>query len=261
MHLQYFQNIFWLVSGFWVLSIVFFLVKRKKLMLLFSKIGILVLLVFTIYLWIKIERPPMRTLGETRLWYALLLPTTGMIIFLKWKYNWMLLYTISLAWLFLFINYLHPENFSKTLMPALQSVWFIPHVLVYIIAYALLTVSSLVAFKNLIFNDKDQKKRHILLADQLVYHGFSFLTLGLLFGALWAKTAWGHYWTWDPKEVWAFLTWMSFLLYIHFRFFKPYEVVKANWLLALAFVILLLCWFWVNYSPIAQNSVHTYTNY
>lgn len=261
MQIQYFQNIFWLVSGLWFLSFVFFFLKREKLMLLFSGLGILLLMSFTIYLWIKIERPPMRTLGETRLWYALLLPIIGSVIYVKWKYIWMLLYTIFMAWLFLVINYLHPENFSKTLMPALQSVWFIPHVLVYIIAYALLTVSSLVAFKNLIFNYKKQNVPTIVLADQLVYIGFAFLTLGLLFGALWAKTAWGHYWTWDPKEVWAFLTWMGYLIYIHYRFFKPLEIKKANIILAIAFIILLLCWFWVNYSPIALNSVHTYTNY
>ncbi|WP_218186024.1 cytochrome c biogenesis protein CcsA [Marinifilum fragile] len=86
-----------------------------------------------------------------------------------------------------------------------------------------------------------------------------FLTFGLLFGALWAKEAWGHYWTWDPKETWAFITWMGYLVYIHRRYQKPSKYVSALWILALAFVILLVCWFGVNYLPSAQFSVHTYS--
>ncbi len=261
MNLLFFQNIFLVISCVWLFSLILILFKKNSIGVLFATIGTLLLLFFMVQLWVKLDRPPMRTLGETRLWYALFLPSIGLLIYAKWKYTWFLLYTVLMAWIFLFINYLHLENFSKTLMPALQSIWFIPHVLVYMIAYALLAASSLVAFKNLINSKKNQIIETIVLADQLVYVGFSFLTLGLLFGALWAKTAWGSYWTWDPKEVWAFLTWLAYLIYLHYRFFKPIEIKKANWMLVLAFVILLLCWFWVNYSPIAKNSVHTYTNY
>ncbi|MCC7520930.1 MAG: cytochrome c biogenesis protein CcsA [Flavobacteriaceae bacterium] len=261
MNLLFFQNIFLVISCVWLFSLILILFKKNSIGVLFATIGTLLLLFFMVQLWVKLDRPPMRTLGETRLWYALFLPSIGLLIYAKWKYTWFLLYTVLMAWIFLFINYLHLENFSKTLMPALQSIWFIPHVLVYMIAYALLAASSLVAFKNLINSKKNQFIETIVLADQLVYVGFSFLTLGLLFGALWAKTAWGSYWTWDPKEVWAFLTWLAYLIYLHYRFFKPIEIKKANWMLVLALVILLLCWFWVNYSPIAKNSVHTYTNY
>ncbi|MGM0641824.1 MAG: cytochrome c biogenesis protein CcsA, partial [Thermotogota bacterium] len=87
---------------------------------------------------------------------------------------------------------------------------------------------------------------------------FAFLTFGLLFGALWAKEAWGHYWTWDPKETWAFLTWLVYLLFIHYRYFYPNKKKNALWLLSLAFVILLLCWFGINALPTGANSVHTY---
>ena len=97
------------------------------------------------------------------------------------------------------------------------------------------------------------------LADNLVYIGFSFLTLGLLFGALWAKEAWGHYWTWDPKETWAFLTWLAYLTYMHFRTYQPKKTRAPLWTLSLAFVVLLICWFGINYLPSAQNSVHVYS--
>ena len=147
-------------------------------------------------------------------------------------------------------------------MPALQSPWFIPHVLVYLLSYAVLAASSIVAIKGLydLYLGKIDEKS-IKLADNLVYIGFSFLTLGLLFGALWAKEAWGHYWTWDPKEVWAFLTWMGYLIYIHFRYVYNFKTKQALIILASAFVILLICWFGVNYLPVANTSVHTYTQY
>ena len=96
-------------------------------------------------------------------------------------------------------------------------------------------------------------------ADNLVYLGFAFLTMGLLFGALWAKEAWGHYWTWDPKETWAFLTWAAYLIYIHGRIRNSLKEKTALWVLVFGFIILLMCWFGVNYLPSAANSVHTYT--
>lgn len=233
----------------------------KVSMLLFF-IGWIVIIGFVIQLWSFLDRPPMKTLGETRLWYAAFLPLIGFLSYERWKYKWLLAYTITMATLFLVINLLNPEAYSKTLMPALQSPWFIPHVLVYLISYAVLTASSVVAVKG--WYDNYHKKfeiKSLKLADNLVYIGFSFLTLGLLFGALWAKEAWGHYWTWDPKEVWAFLTWMGYLMYIHYRHFHTQKTTQALGILAFAFVLLLGCWFGVNYLPVANTSVHTYTNY
>jgi len=248
----------------WILglSLVYFSRKNRKLELagqLIILIGILVLGVFITVLWINLERPPLRTLGETRLWYSVFLPLVGFITYFRWRYKWFLAYAIGLAALFLLINYTHPENYSKTLMPALQSPWFVPHVIVYIFSYALLAASSVVALWGLYqLYFKDFQNKVLFLADNLVYIGFAFLTLGLLFGALWAKEAWGHYWTWDPKETWAFLTWLSYLVYMHFRYFQPTKVRAPLWALSLAFVVLLICWFGINYLPSAANSVHVY---
>lgn len=145
-------------------------------------------------------------------------------------------------------------------MPALQSPWFVPHVVVYILSYAMLSVSALIAFYGLIRTAQKKYTENILnLADNIVYIGFAFLTLGLLFGALWAKEAWGHYWTWDPKETWALLTWLSYLLYIHFRFKHKQKIVIALWILALAFIVLMICWVGINYLAVSGNSVHTYS--
>lgn len=255
------------VAFFWVFGLVFLLAAYKKTSLLkLAHISIFmgwgILLVFVVKLWIELDRPPMRTLGETRLWYSTFLPLIGFITYLRWQYKWFLAYSIGMALVFLTINYFNPETYSKTLMPALQSPWFVPHVLVYLFSYAVLAASSIVAIKGWYdFQKNNFSIETLKLADNLVYIGFAFLTLGLLFGALWAKEAWGHYWTWDPKEVWAFLTWMGYLIYIHYRYFHVQKPKQALGILALAFVVLLVCWFGVNYLPIADTSVHTYTKY
>jgi ABC-type transport system involved in cytochrome c biogenesis permease subunit len=212
-------------------------------------------------LWIQLGRPPFKTLAETRLWYSVFLSLTGVILFYRWKEMWLLAYSLLLAGLFLALNYMHPETISKNLMPALQSPWFVPHVVVYMIGYALLAMSSLIAIHGLISGKpSDNLQKLLLKADNVVYIGFGFLTFGLLFGALWAKEAWGHYWTWDPKEIWALLTWMIYLVYMHLRIKRIKHTRTATWILAFSFIVLLLCWFGINYLPVAENSVHTYSS-
>jgi len=250
--------ILWAISIF-IVYVPVFKDKSQNIGAIISILGVLVLIVFTVLLWIELQRPPMRTLGETRIWYSLFLPIIGIISFKRWKFKWFLTYSLGLAAMFLVINFLKPENYSKTLMPALQSPWFVPHVIVYILAYAFLAASSIIGFKGLfqIYFAKFETKT-LVLADNLVYIGFSFLTAGLLFGALWAKEAWGHYWTWDPKETWAFLSWASYLVYMHYSYFTKKKEKTKLWILSLAFIVLLICWFGINYLPAASNSVHVY---
>ena len=216
--------------------------------------GILSLALFTAFLWLPLQRPPMRTLGETRLWYALFIAITGFVAYCRWKYKWFLLYSLSMSILFVLINLFKPEAHDKTLMPALQSLWFIPHVIVYMLAYALLAAPMLISLKGLwdlrrnTFDPVTLNK-----ADNMVYMGFSLLSLGLIFGALWAKEAWGHYWTWDPKETWAFITWMVYMLYIHYRYHRSTDSKTALNLLVLAFIFLLICWIGDKLSPLGTK--------
>jgi len=258
-----FNTLFYISVIVWSLGLIAFYFPKAKMI---NKIGLYVLiatvllhLAFMIQLWISIERPPIRTLGETRLWYSLFLPVLGLGIYARWNIKWMIGYSYMMAFVFLMINYLHPENFNKTLMPALQSPWFVPHVIVYIFSYAILASSTLIAIKGLYVHYKKNDASEILhIADNTVYIGFVFITFGLLFGALWAKEAWGNYWTWDPKETWAFLTWIGYLVYIHIRYQHPNKVKVSLWILSLLFIVLLICWFGINYLPSAQNSVHVY---
>lgn len=246
----------------WFSGMVSILFNWKKLGIGLIILGILIFSIFLTNLWIKIDRAPLRTLGETRLWYTIFLSIIGLVMYLKWKIKWIIPFSTFMSILFLLINYFKPENFEKALMPALQSVWFVPHVIVYIFAYSILAATALISLYGLyqIYIKKSLKNEILEYADNIVYIGFSFLTFGLLFGALWAKEAWGHYWTWDPKETWAFITWLLYLIYIHFRHQHKNKSKFAMWILALAFVVLLICWFGINYLPTAANSVHTYTN-
>jgi len=221
--------------------------------------GLLVFFSFILAMWHSLERPPLRTMGETRLWYSFFLPLAGLLVYSRWRYKWILSFSTLLAFVFICVNLFKPEIHSKTLMPALQSPWFAPHVIVYMFAYALLGAATVMAI-YLLFFKKTIAREEFEITDNLVYVGLSFMTFGMLFGALWAKEAWGHYWSWDPKETWAAITWLAYLVYIHYRMVPRHNPRQALRLLLLAFILLQMCWWGINYLPSAQaTSVHTYS--
>lgn len=92
----------------------------------FNLLGLVVFFAFIAGIWISLERPPLRTMGETRLWYSFFLPVAGLITYVRWRYKWILSFSTLLAGVFICINLLKPEIHNKTLMPALQSPWFAP---------------------------------------------------------------------------------------------------------------------------------------
>ena len=217
--------------------------------------GVLLFSVFIAGLWIAQGHPPLRTIGETRLWYSFFIIIVGLATYLHWGYKWLMGYSTLVSAVFIFVNLLKPEIHTTNLMPALRSVWFVPHVTVYILSYAMLgaaTIASFVALKELRSN-----QRLMSLIDNLVYIGFGFLMMGMLLGAIWAKEAWGDYWSWYPKEVWAFITATAYLIYIHSRL-RGYPLKYILWLLPVAFILLMITWIGVNYLPAAQGSIHVY---
>lgn len=219
-----------------------------------SSSSLLVLSVFIAGLWLSLERPPLRTMGETRLWYSFFALSAGLFTYLRWRYRWILSFSTVLATVFIMINIFRPEIHDQTLMPALQSPWFIPHVTVYMFSYSFLGCAFLLAVAGLISSRTDI----FPAADTLVYIGMAFLTFGMLSGALWAKEAWGHYWSWDPKETWALATWLSYMLYIHMRLLGKGSRRTLCLLLIFCFACLQMCWWGVNLLPAAQDSVHVY---
>lgn len=244
---------------FWMSGAIAAWGERAKLALTLSIGGLIVFFGYILNLWMLLERPPLRTMGETRLWYSFFLALAGVIIYSRWKYKWILSFSTIMAGVFIMINLLKPEIHDKTLMPALQSPWFAPHVIVYMFAYALLGAATLVAIYSLL--KKTVLSTEMPLINNLINSGVAFLTFGMLFGALWAKEAWGHYWSWDPKETWAALTWLGYMVYLHYSLMPKQNRRVAMWMIIVCFVLLQMCWWGINYLPSAQaTSVHTYTS-
>ncbi|MBR3111044.1 MAG: cytochrome c biogenesis protein ResB, partial [Prevotella sp.] len=142
--------------------------------------------------------------------YMMLAGTVLLILYTRWRMKRLLPIGVLLVVALAIVSYLIPV-FRSNLVPALQSPWFYPHILVYIVCYSLMGVAAVIAIYGLI---KRPLPSYISpLTSSLVYVGLIFMTFGMMFGAFWAKEAWGHYWSWDPKETWAAITWLSYLVY------------------------------------------------
>lgn len=251
--------------GTWLIAGVFILFKPKNkhtrwISIVFPVLGNIATLLFLALLWIELERPPMRTMAETRLWYSLFVAWITWSIYLKTRSAHMYLLGFIMASVFLIVDIIHPEYQSKTLMPALQSPWFIPHVVIYMISYAVLAAACLSALIGMysLHKKRSSLEKEISLAMKLVYPGMGLLTLGMLMGAIWAKIAWGNYWTYDPKETWALLTWLFYLITIHLHYAHSDKKRLLLWILALSFIVLIITWMGIRYLPSGMQSIHVY---
>ncbi len=138
-------------------------------------------------------------------------------------------------------------NFG-TLMPALRSLWFVPHLIVYMLAYAVMAISVIFGIISL-FSAKVSRD----LSGRLLRTASSLLLIGMVCGAVWANQAWGNYWTWDAKECWAAVTWLLTLAGMHLPK-KKFTLIFT----VLAFLAMQVTWYGVNYLPAASQSLHTY---
>ena len=183
---------------------------------------------------------------------------------------------------------------ASPLVPALQSNWLMMHVTVMILSYGALICGSLLAIAFLIITgfktnqnsgltkinqngehneltNLDRKNKEVLNSsekkieklamtfDNLSYRilgiGFPLLTIGILSGAVWANEAWGSYWSWDPKETWALLTWLVFAIYLHTRLNKGWQGKKPALIASLGFVSVWICYLGVN---LLGEGLHSY---
>nr|YP_009422970.1 cytochrome c biogenesis protein [Burmeistera oyacachensis]YP_009423753.1 cytochrome c biogenesis protein [Burmeistera borjensis]AQS81311.1 cytochrome c biogenesis protein [Burmeistera oyacachensis]AQS82094.1 cytochrome c biogenesis protein [Burmeistera borjensis] len=184
------------------------------------------------------------------------------------------------------------------LVPALQSEWLIMHVSMMILSYAALLFGSLLSAALLVFTFRKKSNRFFksFSFDEIQYSydrrtilrntsffsgknyyksqliqqvdfwsyrvislGFLFLTTGIISGAVWANEAWGSYWSWDPKEIWAFITWMIFAIYLHIRTNKNFPGENSALVAALGFLIIWICYFGVNLLGIGLHSYGSFT--
>jgi cytochrome c-type biogenesis protein CcsB len=179
----------------------------------------------------------------------------------------------------------------KPLIPALQSNWLLMHVSIMILSYAALLIGCLLAISYIALSFSKGKEsggaivtevnrkidsalneqpepalasispRSIFLTDldslsfRVLAFGFPLLTLGILSGAVWANEAWGAYWSWDPKETWAFITWLIFAFYLHTRLQYGWEGEKSAFVATFGFFILWICYLGVN---LLGKGLHSY---
>lgn len=263
MQYEIFSTFYFAIIAFWLIIVIFQFINTpisKRLTPYALLISLILQLALIISLWLSIDRPPFRTLAETRLWYAFFLSSIGLVLYLRWQIFWIVWYCMAIAAFFLTLDFFKPETFDTTLIPALQSIWFIPHVVTYIIAYAMLSAAALIAFNGLyLIYRKKTLTSHQKNTKILTQIGFAFLTFGLIFGAIWAKEAWGHYWSWDPKETWALTTWLLYLTYLHIQNHIQNSKI-IFWILIVGFFVIILCWFGIKYLPTGQDSIHVFYN-
>ncbi len=235
----------------------------RRLALWLTAAGVVVYVVFVGGLWHSLQRPPLRTLGETRLWYTLFMMLSGLVVYARWRYRWILLCSLLVGTVFMCINVLSPDTHDRSLMPALQSAWFVPHVTVYMFSYSIFGCAFLLSVAGL----WQRTGRFLPSTDRLMLTGYCFLTAGMLSGCIWAKQAWGNFWTWDAKETWAAACWCACLVYVHLRRAALQHPATAThdkayvhpyaWVI-IAFALLQMCWYGVSFLPSAAASMHNY---
>lgn len=161
------------------------------------------------------------------------------------------------------------------LPPALQSGWFVPHVVVYFIGYGALFFATAVSVLQLLASRSPFFQRLLRLRagtvlsgdavdlEQVSYDavkfGFTLLTVGLLVGSVWAKSAWGDFWVWDPKENWSLVTWLIYGSYLHLRKVKGWRGDRAAWLNIAGFAVVMFTYLGMGMLPTAEESAHVYT--
>ena len=138
----------------------------------------------------------------------------------RMKAEWLCVAGMPAALLVMTYAALQPMEIHD-LMPALRSAWFGVHIGSAVISYSAFVIAGVSGLRWLMTAKKGGSRHALDQMDYLSYRmialGFLFLTVVILSGAIWAEQAWSSFWTWDPKEVWALITWIIYAVYLHLR--------------------------------------------
>ena len=147
----------------------------------------------------------------------------------------------------------------RDLMPALRSAWFGVHIGSAVLSYAAFVIAGCVGLRYLLSVKKGADDRALDQMDYISYRmvafGFLFLTVVILSGAIWAEQAWSAFWTWDPKEVWALITWIIYAVYLHLRLRMKRKGAVMAWFLVIAVPVVFFTFAGVN---TLMKGMHTY---
>ena len=164
----------------------------------------------------------------------------------------------------------------QKLPAALQSGWFIPHVWVYFVGYAAVAMAAGISAMQLLAHHSPFVRRlltikagSVLSGEELdleriaydsIKFGFVLLTFGLLVGSVWAKSAWGDFWVWDPKENWSLVTWLVYGAYLHLRKVKGWRGDAAAWVAIIGFAVVIFTYVGIGMLPTSEESAHVYSD-
>ena len=197
----------------------------------------------------------------------------GVFLFMSIRRDlrWLGLFVVipTLLWLGLAVTVLYTE--AAQLVPALKSYWLVIHVLAAIVCFGAFTFAAATAGLSLLRARVERRQgrtdvdgwmarmpsseRLELLTSRVVAFSFPLWTFAVVAGAIWAENAWGRYWGWDPKETWAFITWVIYAAYLHARSTAGWRGSRASWIAIAGWVSFLINYFGVN---IFVNSLHSY---
>jgi cytochrome c-type biogenesis protein CcsB len=213
---------------------------------------------------------PLSNLYESLVFFA---ATIVLIyLFIERKYGTRVIsgFTAPLAFLAMAYASLSPNISDRIqpLIPALKSNWLIAHVIACFIGYGAFAVAFGVSIMYLMKHKSAANKDSMLdrfpdvnaldeLTHQLVMFGFLFLSAGIITGAVWANSAWGRYWGWDPKETWSLITWFVYATLMHARLMRGWRGKRIAVLSIVGFAAVLFTYFGVNLLP----GLHSYGSF
>lgn len=231
---------------------------------------------FLVSRWIDSGHLPLSNLYESSIFLSWCLCLIHLVVEFQYQNEWIGVITAPSAMLthaFATLGIPKEMQRSSALVPALQSNWLMMHVSMMIVSYATLILGSVLAITYLAVNfaqnsnvalstGGESDSRKLRLPQQLdnwsyriIGLGFPCLTVGILSGAVWANEAWGSYWSWDPKETWALITWLIFAIYLHTRMNKGWQGEKPAIVASLGFFIIWICYLGVN---LLGKGLHSY---
>jgi len=208
-----------------------------------------------------IGHAPFSNLYESLIFFSLTIILLYLIVEWRTRNRTLGAFVTPLAFLAMAYASFSPNINSRIqpLLPALKSNWLITHVITCFFGYAAFGLSFALSFMYLLKRlDKNGKPGTFLrlipgkgilddLNYQMVVIGFLMLTLGIITGSVWAHSAWGTYWSWDPKETWSLITWLIYAAVLHARLVHGWRGKKIAILCIVGFFCVLFTYFGVNY--------------
>jgi cytochrome c-type biogenesis protein CcsB len=210
---------------------------------------------------LDVGHAPFSNLFESLVFFGWTLALIYLIIELKTGDKRIGAFAVPLAF-FAMLYALKLDPAIKPLLPALKSNWLIAHVITCFLGYAGFGVSAALSVMYLVTGKpKDPEGPKALLLDDLIYQnvvvGFILLTAGIVTGSIWANSAWGTYWSWDPKETWSLITWLIYAALLHSRYMRGWHGRRMAVFSLVGFACVLFTYFGVN---LLLSGLHSYAS-